>query len=94
MVYMIRDLDAVKLFDSEVQQGRGQDKGPLHMLVSDVKLFDTDPVSTWESPIQRCSQFDWLRYNVLQLARDLGGNQWLQCDKSFRKWAATKNVRV
>ena len=29
--------------------------------------------------------------NVLQLARDLGGNQWLQYDKSFREWAAAKD---
>ena len=33
-------------------------------------------------------------YNVLQLARDLGGNQWLQYDKAFREWAAAKDVRL
>ena len=33
-------------------------------------------------------------YNVLQLARDLGGNQWLQYDKAFREWAAGKDVRL
>ena len=31
-------------------------------------------------------------YNVLQLTRDLGGNQWLQYDKAFREWAAAKDV--
>ena len=33
-------------------------------------------------------------YNVLQLASDLGGNQWLQYDKAFREWAAAKDVRL
>ena len=33
-------------------------------------------------------------YNVLQLARDLGGNQWLQYDKAFGKWAAAKELRL
>ena len=90
----------VKLLDSEVQQGHGQDKGALHMLVSDVKLFDTDPVSTWEikTPIQanqRGSQFDRLRYNVVTATGKRSGcNQWLQYDKGFREWTATKDVRV
>ena len=33
-------------------------------------------------------------YNVLQLARDLGGNQWLQYDKAFREWAAAKELKL
>ena len=33
-------------------------------------------------------------YNVLQLAKDLGGNHWLQYDKMFREWAAAKNIRA
>ena len=33
-------------------------------------------------------------YNVLQLAKELGGNQWLQYDKSFREWATAKDTRV
>ena len=33
-------------------------------------------------------------YNVLQLARDLEGNQWVQYDKAFREWAAAKEVRA
>ena len=33
-------------------------------------------------------------YNVLQLARDLGGTQWVQYDKAFREWAAAKELRV
>ena len=32
-------------------------------------------------------------FSVLQLAKDLGGSQWLHYDKSFREWAAAKNVR-
>ena len=32
-------------------------------------------------------------YNVLQLAKDLGGNHWLQYDKMFREWAAAKGRR-
>ena len=32
-------------------------------------------------------------FSVLQLAKDLGGSQWLYYDKSFREWAAAKNVR-
>ena len=33
-------------------------------------------------------------YNILLLARDLRGNQWLQYDKAFREWAVAKDVRV
>ena len=33
-------------------------------------------------------------YNVIQLERDLGGNQWVQYDIAFRKWVAAKEVRV
>ena len=33
-------------------------------------------------------------YNVLQLARDLGGNQWVQYDRAFRECAAAKELRV
>ena len=33
-------------------------------------------------------------HNVLQLAGDLGGNQWMQYDKAFREWAAAQEVRV
>ena len=33
-------------------------------------------------------------YNVLQLVRDLGGNQWVQYDRAFREWAAPKELRV
>ena len=33
-------------------------------------------------------------YNVMQLARDLGGNQWVQYDKAFSKWVETKEVGV
>ena len=32
-------------------------------------------------------------FSVLQLAKDLGGSQWVHYDKSFREWAAAKNVR-
>lgn len=31
---------------------------------------------------------------ILQLARDLGGNQWLQYDKVYREWAAAKEIKV
>ena len=31
---------------------------------------------------------------ILQLARDLGGNQWLQYDKVYREWAAAKGIKV
>ena len=31
---------------------------------------------------------------ILQLAKDLGGRQWLKYDWDFREWAAAKNVRV
>ena len=33
-------------------------------------------------------------YNVLQLAKDLGGTQWAQYNKAFREWAAAKELRV
>ena len=33
-------------------------------------------------------------YNVMQLASDLGGNQWVQYDKAFREWVAAKEVKV
>ena len=33
-------------------------------------------------------------YNVMQLARDLGGNQWVQYDKALREWVAAKEVGV
>ena len=31
---------------------------------------------------------------ILQLARDLGGNQWIQYDKGYREWAAAKEIRL
>ena len=31
---------------------------------------------------------------ILQLARDLGGNQWIQYDKVYREWAAAKEIKV
>ena len=33
-------------------------------------------------------------FSVLQLAKDLGGSQWLHYDRSFREWAAAKNIRI
>ena len=30
----------------------------------------------------------------IQLARDLGGNQWVEYDRAFREWAAAKKLRV
>ena len=33
-------------------------------------------------------------YNVLQLAGDLGENQWAQYGRAFSKWAAAKELRV
>ena len=33
-------------------------------------------------------------YLMIQLARDLGGSVWLQCDHEFRIWAAAKGVKV
>ena len=31
---------------------------------------------------------------ILQLARGLGGNQWIQYDKVYKEWAAAKEIRV
>ena len=31
---------------------------------------------------------------ILQLAKDLGGRQWLKYDSEFREWAAAKNMNV
>lgn len=31
---------------------------------------------------------------VLQLAKDLGGNQWMQYDQVYREWAASKEIKV
>ena len=31
---------------------------------------------------------------VLQLAKDLGGNQWMQYDKVYREWATAKEIKV
>lgn len=33
-------------------------------------------------------------YLMVQLAKDLGGNVWLQYDREFRVWAAAKGVKV
>jgi len=33
-------------------------------------------------------------FSVLQLAKDLGGSQWLHYDRPFREWAAAKNLRI
>ena len=32
-------------------------------------------------------------FSVLQIAKDLGGSQWLNYDRTFREWAAAKNIR-
>ena len=32
-------------------------------------------------------------FNVQQVAKDLGGSQWLNYDRSFREWAAAKSIR-
>ena len=32
-------------------------------------------------------------FNKLQIVKDMGGSQWLNYDRTFREWAAAKNIR-
>ena len=53
------------------------------------RLISTDSTTRPESAGLLAHMF-----SLLQLAKDLGGSQWLHYDRSFREWAVAKNIRI